>query len=866
MRHDERPVVLPLDAPDADLERVGGKGASLGRMVRAGVTVPDGFCVTTDAYARFVDQADLRGSILDTVTEADPADPRALHGVADRVDTLFRAASVPDDLAAEIRGAYRGLGEEPVAVAVRSSATAEDLPEHSFAGQQETFLNIQGEEELLAAVRGCWASLWTARAIGYRARVGIAPEQVSLAVVVQELVPADAAGVVFTADPVTGVQKHISVNAAWGLGEAVVSGAVTSDTLVVDRETGTLTERRTGNKTVMTVRRPGGTREEPVPDHLRESQVLDDDEAAELARQCLRIEELYNAPLDIEWARHDGRLYVLQARPITIGPDPAGAVRPEEWNDSHDGDHLWTSANVGEAVPSVMTPISWAMIKRYFAVIKPLDQVPGVDLFGNIGGRLYLNLSVMTALVSNLDTLVEQVTGELPEDVEIPRLPESRVRFAVRALPVVLRAVVGLVPHLRRTAQRLERIPQKLAAARETIRAARTPQELAEGWDRDIDPTMVDTVRTYWACNVQGGLGLVTFRPWLRNHGVPESDINALCTGAGGISDTSTPLASLGPVVGLAQLARGEIDRETFAQRWGHRCPDEFELSVPRPVEDPQWLDRQLADMDEAENHVDDLLVRQRVAREEARTRFAERHPDKIRQLRRRMAGSAKAFRFREAGRSEWVRSVWVQREFVLRAGELTGHGADLFFLNIEEILAVLRGDEAPLARVPAARAAYEYYRSLPPYPVFIRGQFDPQRWAADPNRRVDVYDEHRALTPATAEIRGTPGAAGVVEATVRVVGSPEEGEALQPGEILVTTVTNVGWTPLFPRVAAVVTDVGAPLSHAAIVARELGVPAVVGCGDATTRLATGDRIRVDGARGTVDVVTSDATSVARPG
>jgi pyruvate,water dikinase len=223
--------------------------------------------------------------------------------------------------------------------------------------------------------------------------------------------------------------------------------------------------------------------------------------------------------------------------------------------------------------------------------------------------------------------------------------------------------------------------------------------------------------------------------------------------------------------------------------------------------------------------------------------------------MRRRLDSAAQSARERERARSEFVRTFWVIRAFVLRAGELTGHGEDLFFLPIEEILAVLGGADAPLSAIAARRAAYDRCRALPTYPTLIRGHFDPVAWAADPDRRADVYDKTTDLKPMGQKISGFGGAPGIVEGVARVVATPQQGEALLPGEILVTTVTNIGWTPLFPRAAAVVTDVGAPLSHAAIVARELGIPAVVGCGNATTRLSTGDRIRVDGAQGTVTVL-----------
>ena len=200
------------------------------------------------------------------------------------------------------------------------------------------------------------------------------------------------------------------------------------------------------------------------------------------------------------------------------------------------------------------------------------------------------------------------------------------------------------------------------------------------------------------------------------------------------------------------------------------------------------------------------------------------------------------------------IRYFWVLRAYVLRAGELTGLGDDIFFLDAAEIVRVLHGETIGPRVIAERRRAYAGYVALPPYPGLIRGRFDPYAWAADPDRRSDLFvaGERR---PAAETVRGFPGSAGVVEGVVRVLTDAADGDQVRSGEVLVTTVTNVGWTPLFPRLAAVVTDVGAPLSHAAIVARELGIPAVVGCGNATMRLRTGDRVRVDGSAGTVEVL-----------
>jgi phosphohistidine swiveling domain-containing protein len=322
-----------------------------------------------------------------------------------------------------------------------------------------------------------------------------------------------------------------------------------------------------------------------------------------------------------------------------------------------------------------------------------------------------------------------------------------------------------------------------------------------------------------------------------------------------GMHSGAGALASLGPLLGLAQVANGEIDADTYARQYGHRCPDEFEVSIPRPAEDPHWLDQQLAGFAATALKPAVLLARQQATREAAWQRLEQRYPKKAAALGEMLDHGRAVARGRENARSEVIRGFWALRIFILRAGLLTGLGDDLFFLSIEEIIALLRGDRKSLSTVSARRETYRRYRALPPYPSVICGAFDPFAWAADPNRRGDVFDATDSIRPVSDTVTGFPGAAGVVDGLARVISSMAEGDQLRSGEILVTTVTNVGWTPLFPRAGAVVTDVGAPLSHAAIVARELGLPAVVGCGNATMRLRTGDHVRVDGGQGTVEVL-----------
>jgi phosphohistidine swiveling domain-containing protein len=793
----ESTYVLALDETCAALATVGGKGASLATLRRAGLPVPPGFHVTTAAYRRFVAHHGLQEGILDAAGTVD--------GAA-RIAALFAAHDVPDEIAAPIRRAYAALGSP--AVAVRSSATAEDLPGASFAGQQDTFLDVQGADAVVDAVRRCWASLWTARAIEYRRREGIDPADVALAVVVQELVDADAAGVLFTADPVTGATDRMVVNATWGLGESLVGGQVTPDELVLDAASGAVRERRTGEKDVMTVRTPDGPAERPVPDERRRAPVLDDAHAAALAALGRRIAAHYGRPMDVEWTLADGTFAIVQARPITGLRDP--------WNDSRGGDYLWTNTNLGEAIPDVMTPSTWSLVQLFMSRAMPTLSLPDLRGYGNVGGRFYLNMSLSAALSglvgiseSRFRSLTENTFGRLPAGVVIPPVPLSRMQVLRRLVPAAVRFMASVPGTLRRLPAFVADNPRRCAELTDRIAATTDPAELARLWDDEVRPLVVTGSDMLGAAGRSDPVALLTVQKRLRKL-VGDADAAALTSG---LTVDGEVLAS------LAALRAAGAD----------------------PLE---------------------LLRRQEAAHRAAWDRLVARYPRKVQTTRKRLERWSRAARTREQARTEVVRTFAVARAYLLRAGALTGLGDEVFMLTPDEVAAVLRQQEMGGRSVPATterRAAYERYAALPPYPSLIRGRFDPFAWAADPDRRADLFDDSAARPASDGTISGFPGAAGVVEGIVRVLRSADEGEQLRPGEILVTTVTNIGWTPLFPRAAAVVTDVGAPLSHAAIVARELGIPAVVGTGNATSVLHTGDRVRVDGGRGAVEVVEGAA-------
>jgi phosphohistidine swiveling domain-containing protein len=787
--------------------QAGGKGRTLARLTRAGYPVPDGFVIMPAAFAG------------DSLTQEAWARVRAYLARLRKNDP---------------GGAF----------AVRSSAVGEDSARASFAGQFKTVLNVLTDEEIRQAIHAVRRSRHGARARAYGqamnsiAAHGLEATEPEMAVVVQHSIRAGLSGVLFTADPVTGDRMHMTGNFVQGLGEKLVSGEMIPRTF--------------------TLARPQGTYDGP-PELSRL--------ARSLYRMAGRLEKELGGPQDIEWAIAGERLYILQSRPITTLTGYKADTA--EWNDSLTGNFLWSGTNLVENAPSVLTPFTCSLRKGLvYDGMDPCDGstigVDGYPLAGIIGGRGYVNLSIQVSASrpffrGDSRKALHQATawwGGVPDDLEIPLVPISTWTWWSRVLPSLTRYGMKMARLRRKIPRFVAENPARCAALVRRARQAGTGAELAALMRDDIKPY---SLYAFFLAFSAGSDLPVRLEDELRGLVGPD-DANALLSNLSGLS---SPLESLGPLIGLSKVARGEMSRESYLESYGHRGVNENEYAWPRPLEDPAWLDRQIVEFTGAPVDVGALMVGQRAAFTAAWERFCERYPRKVKSMRLRLDKAAQTTRQREAVRSEATRSSMAVRAFALRAGELTGVGEDVFFLTIHEVLSLLEGHDSARKLLPVRKETFERYRALPPYPTIIVGRFDPFKWAADPNRRSDIFVANApAAAPepeAGAAIKGFPGALGVVEGTVRRLDRLEESDRFQAGEVLVTTLTNIGWTPLFPRAAAIVTDLGAPLSHAAIVARELGIPAVVGCGNATMRLKTGDRVRVDGGRGLVDILESAA-------
>jgi len=713
------------------------------------------------------------------------------------------------------------------AFAVRSSALSEDSSETSFAGEFETVLGVKSEEEIKSAINTVWSSRRSERVQSYSEIHGLDSEH-EIAVVVQSLVDSQLSGVLFTVEPVSGKQTMLG-NYVYGLGDKLVSGEADALDFTFERPSGAYQ----GPKDLA----PFG---------------------GEIYQTALRLEEDLGAPQDIEWAVADNKFYLLQSRPITTQNihDPLRGY----YNSSLLGDFLWNSTGVGENLPGIMKPSTWSIWKIFFIDILEwnIEDLPAV---GNIGGHIYIDMSMMMSFTFKIygkkrgTALLEPAFGNLP-DATTPTVDISW-GTVLRIIP----KEIGWQQKVRRFTKEIPEFiksnPRECSELIKTIKETVDPARLHILWRDEVKPLFIRASYMLKTINEHYQM------PWIMLAGdlkklVGKQEADLLMSTSG---NTSEELESLGVMTGVAKVARGELTREEYLDDYGHRFPDEWHLHSPRPYENPAWLDEQLEVYNANPFDLGDIKEIQREKFEDAWKRFNENYPRKSKSIRKKIDRFALLSIDREHIRSEITRTICVIRELYLKAGELTGLGEDVFLLTHPELMDVLEGGTQVLVYLDARCENDRRLRELPEFPTVISGSFNPFSWARNPDRRIDVYDSHQVAERIDdpSMIRGNPGSGGVFEGTVRIINSLDEGHLLEKGEILVTNTTNIGWTPLFPRASAVVTDIGMPLAHAAIVAREIGIPAVVGCGNATTRLNTGDRVVVDGDQGIIKILSIDA-------
>lgn len=883
-------LVISLTEVGADdLPTVGGKGANLGVLAAAGLPVPSGFCVTTAAFDRFMGQDAEIEAMLGALDELSAEDVEGVRQRAGRLREHLRTLEVPEAVAKAVRAAVVEAGQEH-AYAVRSSATLEDLPDASFAGQQDTYLEIRGAADIEQRVRDCWASLFTDRAVLYRRQHGYRSSAARLAVVVQRMARPEVSGILFTADPVSGHRGICSIDASYGLGEALVSGLVDADLYRVNKATGALVEVRVGAKArAIRPRDEGGTHMVDVPESDRERRCLDDEAVASLTELGRRVEALQGGPQDIEWGIEDGEVTLLQARAITSLfplPEPVAPGRPR----------VYVSFGHIQVNTVPMVPMAHSVFGHVFPFFKPgPGQVS--RMLASAGGRIYMDLTApllrwpMSKVIPRvLMTLDSPIAERLIAAIDRPEfhkgdkgrvLPRRGVLALVRrALPRLLYRLWWARPMRSHEEYRqiiesnAEQCRQRLAAAepggprlRESIRLL---SELFLG----------PLLKTHFSMLMAGMMAWGLLRKVMRGR-VSEATVRALSRGLpgnittdmdlelGDLADRAREIPTLAEHLKEAspesaiESARALPEAAPFLERWdrfidryGHRGPGEIDISVPRWADDPASLVTSLVGMLGSEPGDHRRRHAAAVAEGEAAVEeilAASRGGLGLRyRLVRRLVAAARAYlALREHGKFLAMQTLMRVRVAVVEAAGLAvqrgwlGHEDDAWMLTLDELVALFEGGDPAAMRgqIEQRRDDYARYARLVPPRVMTSDGEQPA-----PREVVEL---------APGELGGLAASAGTVEGVARVVLDPRE-QVLHAGEILVAPFTDPGWTPLFVHASGLVMEVGGLMTHGSVVAREYGLPAVVGVDGATTRIRTGQRIRVDGDRGRVTLLDDE--------
>lgn len=701
--------------------------------------------------------------------------------------------------------------------AVRSSALSEDSAKTSFAGEFESVLNV-ARADIFSAIEKVAASVKSERVSEYSKVHGI-DDGHQIAVVVQSMISAKLAGVFFSADPITGSHVNMVGNFVFGAGEQLVSGEKNAYPFTISRLGG----KYNGDKSLSSY-------------------------AKELYKAALKAEEIFGCKLDIEWVAQGGKLYIVQARPITtlqtIDYDTY------EINQSLNTDALWSSNNVGEAVPDVMSPFTWSLLHE---MDLECQKLPGYFMFGNICGRTYSNISIMISSLKVLGynvpkakELIGDVFGYIPDNIEVPIYPFERTELIREMFIRAKKSLKRMRDSKKQKAYYLAYTPVWYVETLEKIEAANTSRDLLKLWTSDVRPFL--SALWYIWFGGAGSATLTTFRRKIAKM-AGEELANLLCSN---FSSEQT-LVSMKPLLAIEQVINGSLSSEKYLELYGHRSSHEFEVYYEYPADDPSFIENQIKEYKNANLRPMEMQKKQQSEFMKGKELFAQKFPSKKKWLEKKLEQISKDANTRESLRNEFVKVFRVMRHLLLKIGSVTGIGDDIFMMYCFEVPKFLQGDTKMLQKLSKRRKNFEEYQKMPVFPQLIRGRFNPKEWINSKDRRQDYYDPN-AEAPVLNKnsIKGFAGAPGTVEGKVRVLHSFDEAKDFQKGEILVTTMTNIGWTPLFPKAAAIITDLGAPLSHAAIVARELGIPAVVGSGIATTELKTGDFVIVNGSIGVV--------------
>ena len=893
---------VTLDTTNNGLEIVGGKGRSLSRLANAGFDVPGGFQITTSAYRRYVAHHNLQAKILELAKPEIVEGAVSFENASSNIGRLFADKDLSAELLTDIRSAYEMLPGSP-AVAVRSSANAEDLPELSFAGQQETYLNVKGGVQVSEAVKKCWASLWTAQAINYRHEMDIGQNTVAMAVVVQIMIPSEVSGILFTANPASGDRSEMIVNCSFGLGEAIVSGRVTPDTYIVDRDTLTAKETMIGAKEQMIVSSgEQGTRMENVTAEQKEISSLSKESLTELAALAIRVEKEFDGvPQDIEWAISDGKLWLLQSRPITnLPPEP---LRNVIWPEIPGAQLL--KRQVAENMPDPLCPLFEDIYLR--AIFDTQSWPEGWKWNGRLTKNWMKNFVVTTVNGYAYQPLYNERHGDWEnhmskirkEQVNLPWY--ANFKQAIRMPSFMIDEMKGGPLHVFYLLMRTFRTFRKFPAIRKWEKQ-QLPDYLAviERWQK-IDPTQATgeellagmkslnfAEARYWqALRSIIGTAKMTdggFQTFLEQNAPDEGFISGTFLSGftsktleaesvmRSITERIRINRSLYELVIITPVSRllDELERhpegkqihaaiKNYLHDYGRQV---FNLDFVEPSlqEEPLPFVMSLKAM--VRNTGYDLATRQKAVARQRRSKFRQ---------------ALKFFKGKQ--RIEFLRLYWTARinyptreaalfymglawstfrpwamelgKRLVATGTL-GRPDDVFYLTSDDLQSAIeaQSNDKALPELGARAIEQRVLRAL-------RFRMD-QPSAIPPLKQKDTespFSSLRSNEGETNTLRGFAVSPGTVTGVASVIMTPNDFDKMTPDTILVCPLTTPAWTQLFPHATGLVTDIGSILAHGSIVAREYGIPAVLGIGDATQRIKSGQRITIDGDKGLVTIL-----------
>jgi phosphoenolpyruvate synthase/pyruvate phosphate dikinase len=856
------------------LALVGGKGANLGELIRIdGIQVPDGFCISTEAFKRIIGETSRVNELLDRLSLLKVEDRDKIGVLSGEIRKVIEGISIPQDIKEEITRRISGLGEKN-AYAVRSSATAEDLPTASFAGQQDTYLNIIGKESILKHISKCWASLFTERAVIYRLQNGFDHRQVHLSVVVQKMVFPQAAGILFTADPVSSNRKVLSVDAGFGLGEAMVSGLVNADSYkmsdgkIIDKKIST-------KKLAVYAEQDGGTKEQAIEPERQNEQALTDEQILRLERMGRKVEEHFGRPQDIEWCLADETFYIVQSRPITtLFPIP-------EAND--EANHLYVSVGHQQMMTDAMKPLGLSVWNLTAA--HPMSVA---------GGRLFVDVTQMLASTAGRHTLLN-VLGKsdpiirdafmtiiergdfiksLPEDDQ----PEQNSGQSKKgAPPPDFQTLNDYDPAI--VSDLIERSEKSLENLKQNIQT-KTGADLFDFILEDFqfrkslsDPQSFGVIMT--GMNASHWIN-EKMNEWLGEknaadklaQSVPNNVTSEMGLALLDVADVIRPfpkvleyLQNVKNDIFLDELVKfdgGQKVRDAlnaFLDKYGMRCAGEIDITRTRWSEKPITLvPIILSNIKNFEPHAGNRKF------EQGRAEALKKEQELLARLRQLPDGEQKAEEtkrmidlvrnfsgFREYPKYGIVSRYFVYKKALLKEAERLVQASvihekeDIYYLTFEELREVVRTNKVDYEIINKRKDEYKSYEKLTP----------PRVITSDGEIIAGQYK--RESLPAEA-IVGLAVSSGVIEGRARVILNMEDAD-LENGDILITSFTDPSWTPLFVSIKGLVTEVGGLMTHGAVIAREYGLPAVVGVENATKLIKDGQRIRVHGTEGYVEIL-----------